>query len=544
MSKKLSWGLHVGLLLVCFLVVIGLMSGNAFAKNNHYKHKHHKHHKHKHHKKGPSCEKAENMKIIGYHDIQGRETLQVTTNGDWAFAGHHNRPGWVPIHYNPMTRLDEENGTSIFDVSNPKKPKLVVHIPQFDPANPASPGNLQQNRNSRSTSVVYNFLDSGKDILVRNSEASNVDYFQVFDITDIIRNGGTKYIEMAKIRSTVPVPGEDGTLTSAHKGYLSPSGMYYATGTESGINQHLLVWDLSILPSINEDDYPVDLGPDEFVGRGWIEGQQTGDPLPEYEAEVGPPSMHHPIVDEENDRVYGAFLTGGDVASFNVGVDVSGDPNRRFPVAWEIDTAPPGRGTHTVAPVVYDHVANFGEDALPRVYALVADEAVGGDIKCPNPVRTKNYMMDITDADRFTVIGVTDPDPPDLPEEIYGTGYPFPVDTWQVPDGDFCERGGRFGPHQFNETINSQLNPFADKIAYFAYFNAGVRAVDISDPYDMEEVGYCVPRATDGTHGINQAGQDAGELVIQINDVDTDYRGLVYATDRVGSGFFILKLEN
>jgi hypothetical protein len=229
-------------------------------------------------------------------------------------------------------------------------------------------------------------------------------------------------------------------------------------------------------------------------------------------------------VDEVNDRVYMAFLGGGNVAAF----DISGvGPGYQYPVAWQIDTEPPGRGTHTVAPVFYSQVENFGEGALPRVYALVADEGVGGDIKCVNPVRTKNYMLDITDADLF----------------LGGTGVPFPVDTWQVPDGDYCERGGRFGPHQFNETINSMLNPFTDKIAFFAYFNAGVRAVDISDPYNMTEVGYYVPPAYPTTHGINEDAQDAGELVIQINDVDVDSRGLVNATDRVGSGFFILEFK-
>ena len=65
---------------------------------------------------------------------------------------------------------------------------------------------------------------------------------------------------------------------------------------------------------------------------------------------------------------------------------------------------------------------------------------------------------------------------------------PYPVDTWQVPDGDFCEKGGRFGPHQFEETVNSVLNRFENKIAYVAYFNAGVRVLDISDPYNMREL--------------------------------------------------------
>ena len=58
---------------------------------------------------------------------------------------------------------------------------------------------------------------------------------------------------------------------------------------------------------------------------------------------------------------------------------------------------------------------------------------------------------------------------------------------------DYCAKGARFGPHQFAETIDTHNNRFEDKIAYYAYFNAGFRVVDISNPYILEEVGYMVP---------------------------------------------------
>ena len=63
---------------------------------------------------------------------------------------------------------------------------------------------------------------------------------------------------------------------------------------------------------------------------------------------------------------------------------------------------------------------------------------------------------------------------------------PFPVSVWQVPVGNFCEKGGRFGPHQSAETVNGKINRFEDKIAWLAYFNAGIRVVDLSDPVQPE----------------------------------------------------------
>ena len=103
--------------------------------------------------------------------------------------------------------------------------------------------------------------------------------------------------------------------------------------------------------------------------------------------------------------------------------------------------------------------------------------------------------------------------------------------------GNFCEKGGRFGPHQSAETVNGQINRFEDKIAWLAYFNAGVRVLDLSDPYRLTELGYYIPKTNQNSYSIAE-GQP---VVIQINDVDMDHRGLAYASDRAGTGLFVLE---
>ena len=62
---------------------------------------------------------------------------------------------------------------------------------------------------------------------------------------------------------------------------------------------------------------------------------------------------------------------------------------------------------------------------------------------------------------------------------------PMVVSNWTVPEasGNFCQRGGRFGAHSSNE---SMAPVFYKKLAFIAFFNAGVRALDMRDPYPAE----------------------------------------------------------
>jgi hypothetical protein len=85
--------------------------------------------------------------------------------------------------------------------------------------------------------------------------------------------------------------------------------------------------------------------------------------------------------------------------------------------------------------------------------------------------------------------------------------------------------------------VNGKINRYEDKLAWVAYFNAGVRVVDLSDPYNMKEVGYYIPKPNKNSYPI----ADGQPVAIQMNDVDIDHRGLAYASDRVGTGLFILE---
>ena len=448
---------------------------------------------------GPArADSAENVRLVGYHDLQGRQSLEVKTksnaaNGNWAYVGHspNNRTDPETPIRNPITNRDEWNGTSILEISDPANPRLVWHIPN------------EVSANSRSVSVVYDYgFDSspaGRDYLIRSWDTGDDFRFQIFDIT----SRGTdpsKIALVAEITGTPPGscgPGCGGRVVHrAHKGvWAQDSGLFYSSSGEPGFRGRTLlhIWDLK------NPRAP------KFVGRAWLPGQKEGEPG--FEGQYA----HHPIVDEANDRLYAGFRQGsGHIAAWDISNPAQPE------LVWSYDTSPPGRGPHTVSPIDYDTVPNFHGDALPRTYALVTDEASGGPdmAPCRNGVRTKVYMFDISHE-----------------------SHPMPVSTWQVPTGDFCQKGGRFGPHQHAETVNSELNRFEDKLAWVAYFNAGVRVLDISNPYDLDEVGHYIPKANANSHPM----ADGQKTAIQINDVEIDHRGLAYATDRVGTGLFVLE---
>jgi len=65
------------------------------------------------------------------------------------------------------------------------------------------------------------------------------------------------------------------------------------------------------------------------------------------------------------------------------------------------------------------------------------------------------------------------------------------VSMFPEPRGNFCERGGRFGPHNVHE--NRPGAYCSDRFIYVTYFNAGLRVFDIDDPKNPQEIAYYLP---------------------------------------------------
>jgi hypothetical protein len=106
-------------------------------------------------------------------------------------------------------------------------------------------------------------------------------------------------------------------------------------------------------------------------------------------------------------------------------------------------------------------------------------------------------------------------------------GYP----TMEGSSGD--AEAGRFGAHNIHENVPLPTAWHSDQIVLGTFFNGGLRAYDISNPYQPKEVGIFMPPAPPG----------APTGTIQMNDVFVDERGIVYAVDRHVGGLYILEMD-
>ena len=85
----------------------------------------------------------------------------------------------------------------------------------------------------------------------------------------------------------------------------------------------------------------------------------------------------------------------------------------------------------------------------------------------------------------------------------------------------------RFGPHNLHENRPGTFS--SDRIVFATYFNAGLRVYDTGDPLHPKEIASYVPEAP------------ARQQAIQLNDVLVGADGLIFVTDRVRGGLYILR---
>jgi hypothetical protein len=231
------------------------------------------------------------------------------------------------------------------------------------------------------------------------------------------------------------------------------------------------------------------------LGRWHLPGTMDGDDAP-------PPARLAPRFDagfrahntnvypERPDRCYLGYLDGGIMV-----LDIS-EPSRPKLVSRWCNSPPYNGFAHTVLPL------------FERGLMVVSDESVQDNAAdWPKLV----WILDARD-ERHLVSIATLPAPP--------------LDA-------FRDRGGRFGAHNLHENPPVPGAWKSDKIVVGTFFNGGVRAYDITDPYAPREIAYFVPPAPEGS----RIG------AVQINDVFIDDRGIVFTVDRHAGGLYALEMN-
>ena len=445
---------------------------------------------------GAGGPEAKDMRLVGHEPLQARSAYQplVHRQGDrWiAYVGHHGGK-----RKNLLTGADELNGTSIVDVTNAAQPKYLAHVPGA--AGEAEAGGASMVRVCDGRDLPKG--DRSKTYLLRTLGKLA---HEIWDVTDPAKPA---------IVTTI-VRGLDET----HKNWWEcTTGIAYlvSDGRPAG-------WRTTRMTKIYDLSDPAN---PRFIRDFGLTGQEPGS-NPQTKA---PDGVHGPIA--YRNRVYFAYGTGANGVLQIVDRDrlLNGDPSSadrftptpeslKFPEIGRLDM-PPDWGGHTSFPVlglpVRDHILNV--NGRVRDVVVLVSESLRNECQ---EFRQLTFLVDVTTPSK-----------------------PFTVSTFQVPEspGDFCRRGGRFGPHSSNESFASI---FYRKLVFIAYFNGGVRAVDIRDPFDPREVAYFIPAVTASTDKrcVKVDGNDRCKVAIQTNNVEVDERGYVYLADRADTGLHIVEL--
>jgi hypothetical protein len=437
---------------------------------------------------------ASNMRLVGYNDLQHRSAYQPTIfhQGDrWiAYIGHHGGTPDVPKPINSLTGKEEYNGTSIVDVTDPAHPKYLYHIP-------GEPGEYEQG-GAQMTRVCA------------GSSLPKADHNKVY-LLRTFGNSAHEIWDVSNPENPSLITRIEG-LKGTHKNWWEcDTGIAYLVSGVPGwrVNRMTQVYDLS------DPAHPVKIR--DFG----LAGQEPG--------ATGPvPTALHGMISTgpQGNRIYFGYGTnkGGIVQIVDRQKLLQGrkEPtaeNLRFPVVGQLALSPL-IGAHTTFPLGTVPIPEFGRDKedSARNMILIVDEALKNE--CAGEARQMVWFVDATVESK-----------------------PMVVSNYTVPEvsGHFCERGGRFGSHSSNE---SMAPVFYKKLAFVSWFNAGVRALDIRDPYRPREVGYFIPSVTEATDKrcIQVEGKDRCKIAIQSNNVETDDRGYIYVVDRANTGMHILEV--
>ncbi len=407
--------------------------------------------------------------------IKGSEKVRRSRN--MRLLAHHTLKGFGNCGEGMVIQLARD-GRRVLWLAHESPPKNFTGVDVTDPRKPA----IIIQTDLPHDQMRSNSLDLAADLLVVAYQTTRVGMtpagFEIFDVGD---------------------PATPRSIATFDASGPASRGVHHLWFVD-GAYVHMSAGAADFIPRNRKDDqcYRIidvrDPTRPREVGRWWLPGTREGDaepPPPRHSKhDTGFRAHNTNVYPRRPDRAYIGYLDGGAMI-----LDISDVTRPRLISRWDYHPPFPGF-THTVLPL-------FDRDLL-----VVSDEAImDGGADWPKLV----WVIDSREETNLV-----------------------PVSTCPMPPFEtFSRQGGRFGAHNIHENRPAPGSWVSEAIIVGTFFNAGVRAYDISNPFRPEEVAYYVPSAP----------RRSSIGAIQLNDVFVDERGIVYAVDRMGGGLYVFELR-
>ena len=432
----------------------------------------------------PNGALARNVRRLGHLDLPGAG--QVTVAGSYAYIGH------IPNKQNL--------GTSIVDIADPAKPRLVASVMLDDLTSHSHKvrvaGDLMVVNHERNPTPIGRRAEQMPGVRRELREAlgrepARAELAQELNVSEAAiveieaaekqpyRNGGFRIYDVANPSKPKLIHHQLTGGIGVHRFDMDERYAYISTEMDGFIGNILVTYDLRDPKNPQE------------VSRWWMPGQNiAAGEKPNWSGKRH--RLHHAL--RFGNEMFASCWHGG----FRI-VDVA-DLSKPKTVAAYNYHPPFPEPTHTAMPVP-------GKIGGKRIALTIDEEDQAQSANEEQARRGRPHagicLFDISD---------------------YANVKPLSLFEVSELDSPFARiAGARFGAHQFHERMTGTL-------VHAVWFGGGLRIIDVADPMAPREVGYFIPEPI------------GGRAAPQSNDVMLDARGLIYVVDRL-AGFDVLEFS-
>jgi hypothetical protein len=426
------------------------------------------------------------------HNVRRLAHLDVPGAGQITIAGHHAYVGHIPNR--------DQLGTTIIDIADPYHPRVVATITLDDPTshshkvrvvgdvmivnherNPTRIGRRAEQlpaARAELTAVLARAPTAAE--LAAKLSISEPDLRALESVrAQAYDNGGFKIYDVADRAQPKLIAYQKTGGIGVHRFAMDARYAYISTEMDGFIGNILVVYDIA------------DPRAPRQVSRWWMPGQHiAGGETPSWSGKRH--RLHHAL--RFGDELWASCWHGGFFM-----IDCADIARPRTLGSYNYHPPFP-EPTHTVMPVP--------QRICGKRIALSIDEEDQAQSASEEHARRGRPHAGIATFDVSDPVSIK------------------PLGLFEVSERDspFARlEGARFGAHQFHEAM-------AGTLVYAVWFSAGLRIIDVADPYQPREVGHFIPQPV------------AGRSAPQSNDVMLDGRGLIYIVDR-HVGFDILEFD-